>query len=264
MSKQNPGGRKAGAKPGASGRSSGAKVVGAASRGNGSGRGPLAAGIVVVLALAVVIGGYVYQHQRSAPVAGGVVAAQGVPVSTAGGAILVGAADAPVTLDVFEDAMCPVCAQFESRDGQEVATALEDGSVAVRYHLLNFLNASSASGDYSTRAAAAALAVARDGDGSALPEFHSALFSSDVQPRERGSSDLSNAQLADLAATFGVSQEAQDQISSGALVSEAAGAATASEQALTATGNQVATPTVLDGATKVEINDPSWLSSLTG
>lgn len=253
----------AGAARGSS-RSSGAAVVGAAAR-RGPSRTPLVAGAVVIVVLVVVIGGYLFQHSRSAPATGGaVVAAQDAPVTTDGGTVVVGRPDAPVTLDVYEDALCPVCAQFEQRDGASVAAALDDGSVQVRYHLLNFLNSRSASGDYSTRAAAAALAVARDGSGSAFPALHSALFLPTTQPREQGSSDLSNAQLADLAAEQGASAAAQEQISSGALVPEAVAAAQAGEQSLTASGNDVATPTILDGSTKVDISNPDWLQSLTG
>ncbi|GAB2920602.1 hypothetical protein GCM10027047_17500 [Rhodococcus aerolatus] len=244
-------------------RSRGASVVSAAAR-RGPSRTPFVAGVVVLVVLVVVIGGYLYQHSRSAPASGGVVAAQDVPVSTDGGTIVVGRTDAPVTLDVYEDALCPVCAQFEQRDGARVAAALDAGSIQVRYHLLNFLNSRSASGDYSTRAAAAALAVARDGSGSAFPEFHSALFLPTTQPKEQAATDLSNAQLADLAARQGASAAAQEQISSGSLVPEAAAAAQAGEQSLTASGNDVATPTILDGARKVDISNPGWLQSLTG
>lgn len=268
MSRKNPVGPKQNPprRPGGTGssRSSGAAVVGAAAR-RGPSRTPIVAGVVVLVVLVVVIGGYVFQHSRSAPATGGgVVAAQDVPVTTDGGTIVVGRPTAPVTLDVYEDALCPICAQLEQRDGAEVARALEAGSVQVRYHLLNFLDSRSASGDYSTRAAAAALAVARDGSGSAFPEMHAALFLPGTQPEEQASSDLSNAQLADLAARQGASAAAQQQISSGALVAEAGADAQSAEQALTATGNQVATPTILDGTTKVDISSPGWLQSLTG
>ena len=99
-----------------------------------------------------------------------------------------------LTLDIYEDALCPICAEFERQYGQQINQAIDNGTLAVNYHMLNFLNKSSFSGDYSSRAAAALLCVAQQSG--AQPgvylAFHSALFSSDHQPEEGGSSDLTN------------------------------------------------------------------------
>src|SRR5699024_1961744 len=97
-----------------------------------------------------------------------------------------------------------------------VNQAIDNGDLAVRYHMLNFLNRSSASGDYSTRAAGAALCVAETGDGELFSKFHSTLFQQGTQPRENGSSDLSNEQLADVAKQVGADDGVAQCISDGA------------------------------------------------
>lgn len=64
-----------------------------------------------------------------------------------------------------------------------------------------------------------------------------------------------------MAADVGV-HVGQQCISSGAMTADAQQASQAGQSALAASGNQVATPTVLDGGTKIDTNR-SWLSDLT-
>jgi len=158
----------------------------------------------------------------------------------------------------------PVCGQFEKIYGQELAQALDQGKVAVRYHLLDFLNPRSASKNYSTRAAAAALCVASDGDGAAYPKFHASLFSSGTQPKEGANTDLSDPQLAELARSAGASQAAQTCITSGGKMAAATAAAQAGTQQLAAAvgGDKVGTPTVLNGNKSVDVNNQDWITQI--
>lgn len=113
------------------------------------------------------------------------------PVSAVGpDGLVVGYADAPVTLDLYEDFMCPVCGYFESHSGAAVLQLAVDHKAKLRYHMLNFLDRSSAGTQYSTRAANAAACAADDG----LPfvRLHALLYAN--QPAE-GSSGLTNQQL---------------------------------------------------------------------
>jgi protein-disulfide isomerase len=244
------------------GGGSGRGVVTAA-RPTQSRRGTLVAAGAVVLVLAVVIGGVLYQRSRTAPVNDGYGSAQSAAVSVSNGVVRVGATDAPVTLDVYEDFLCPICSQFEGLYGQQVAQALDEGKVAVSYHMLDFLNSRSASKDYSSRAAGAAICVASDGTGSAFPAFHTALFATENQPKEGAGDDLSNDQLATLAGTAGASQSAQACIAAGDRTATAQAASKTGQDALQAAVGQVGTPTVLNGGTQVNINDRGWLTSLT-
>src|SRR5699024_1383901 len=112
---------------------------------------------------------------------------------------------------------CPVCAQFESAFGEDIGQAIDDGELTVRYRMVAFLDSRSASGDYSSRAFAALLALAdAAGDQPGLVlAFHRALFDPAVQPQERGSDDLSDGQLADLAGGLGAPADAVTAIADG-------------------------------------------------
>ena len=224
----------------------------------------LVAVAVLVLVAIVVIGGVLYQSNRSQPRVDGYGTAQKSTVQVADGVVRVGMPAAPVTIDLYEDFLCPVCGQFEKIYGQELAQALDQGKVAVRYHLLDFLNPRSASKSYSTRAAAAALCVASDGDGAAYPKFHASLFSGGTQPKEGASTDLSDPQLAELAKSAGASQAAQTCITSGGQMAAATAAAQAGTQQLAAAvgENKVGTPTVLSGNKSVDVNNQDWITQI--
>lgn len=255
------GGRKPGGK-GGRGSGAGHGIV-AAARPTQSRRGQLIAAGAVVLVLVVVIGGVLYERSQTGPVNDGYGSAQNARVSVGDGVVRVGATNAPVTLDVYEDFLCPICGQFEGLYGQQVAQAQDQGKVAVSYHFLDFLNPSSASKDYSSRAAGAALCVASDGDGSAFPAFHTVLFTTSNQPKEKADVDLTNAQLASLAGTAGASQAAQQCIAAGTRVSAAQAASQSGQSRLESVTGRVGTPTILNGTAQVNFNDRSWLTKLS-
>ncbi len=73
---------------------------------------------------------------------------------------------------------------------------MADKQLAVRYHLLNFLDDQSHSKNYSTRAVAASYCVAGQNDPKLYASFYSALFGSDFQPQENAASDRTDAELA--------------------------------------------------------------------
>ncbi|MBB3676257.1 DsbA family protein [Modestobacter versicolor] len=154
--------------------------------------GGVLAAAVLVVALIVVI---VVQTQRTSTSAD----AAAPPNTTDGGyAFAVGSADAPVTMDVYEDFQCPVCAQLESTAGSTIAELVDDGTVQVRYHGMAFLDRASST-EYSTRALNAAAVVAESGT-DAFRAFHELLFAN--QPEE-GSAGLSDDQLVEYATQAG-------------------------------------------------------------
>lgn len=216
--------------------------------------------VVALVAVAVVVGVFVNQ-QRVEPQNEGY-GTTTAPVSVADGVVRVGQPGAATTIDLYEDFQCPVCAQLERVYGQQLAQAMDEGRVAVRYHMLTFLNSRSASGNYSERAAGAALAVAGDGDGAAFAAFHTSLFTN--QPEEGGSTDLSDADLAGLARDAGASAAAVQAVTDGTTTQAAATAAAAGEQQLAAAlGTQsIGTPTVLRDGQQVNLNDSSWVTDL--
>lgn len=210
-------------------------------------------GVAIVVIAAVVIGGIIWSNND-----GGEQVDESQLTNTA---LAIGEETAPVTIDVFEDFLCPACGQFEASQGKQVLAAVDAKKLRVRYHMLNFLNKSSASGDYSTRAAAAFQCVADGGETQdVIKKFHTTLFEN--QPQELGSSDHTNKDLAKFAADAGASSNTQACISSGARVKKAEENAKAAQATLAkATGGQVSTPSVLHDGKLVTLNE-NWLTDL--
>lgn len=254
---------KSGSKP------SGARQsVAAARKSSGSNRTQLIIGAVaiVVIVVVIVIGLVLNKRETAVQSEGYGLSTQSVATETNGIVTVSKPGSTPeVSIDLYEDALCPICAEFERQFGQQINKAVDDGTLAVNYHMLDFLNKSSFSGDYSTRAAGALLCVAQQSGSQpgVYLGFHSALFAADNQPAESGSSDLTNDQLAALATSSGASAAA-DCISSGQNVAAAGDSATASSATLSqATGGTVATPTVVHNGAPVQLS-VSWLSDLLG
>jgi protein-disulfide isomerase len=168
----------------------------------------LIAGAVIIVGLVVaiaVVGLNSSKGDKATPVstAGPMVTPKG---ATTDGALVTGKADAPVTLDVYLDYMCPYCGQFERANGAEIARLVTDGTVHLKLHPLAFLDRASNGTQYSTRAANAIATTADRSPDSLLP-FNNALYGN--QPEE-GSSGLTDAQIADVALKAGVPQSTVD------------------------------------------------------
>lgn len=247
----------------------GRQSVAAARSSSSNNRTQLIIGAIAIAVIAiVVIGGVIFTQQQSAVQGDGYGSSNNsVASANADGVVNVvtPGANPKVTIDIYEDALCPICAQFEKQFGQQINQAIDDGTLSVNYHMLTFLDPKSFTGTYSTRAAAALLCVAQD-DGSQpglYLKYHNALFNPDNQPEESGTSDLSNEQLATLATGVGASSGTATCISTGANVSAAEASSTTSTATLSkATGGQVGTPTVVkDGAPVPELS-VDWLTNL--
>lgn len=165
----------------------------------------IASGITGIALVAVVGAGIGIQAARipaaTGPVPAGVSLADGVTV---------GQASAPVTLDLYEDPQCPVCAQFEAQVGPQISTWVAAGTVKVHYHVISFLDAQSST-RYSSRAANALYAAAGVSP-TAFASLHQTLYAQ--QPAE-GSAGLTEDKLVQLAEQAGASG-AEQQIRSGA------------------------------------------------
>ncbi|BCB84913.1 hypothetical protein Psuf_022260 [Phytohabitans suffuscus] len=103
----------------------------------------------------------------------------------------------PVTIDVYEDFICPACRQFEQQSGGTIDQLVSEGKVTVVYHPVAFLDRASST-DYSTRASAASGAAA---EGGKFREYAKALFAQ--QPAE-GSAGLSDDQLIQIGRSVGL------------------------------------------------------------
>jgi protein-disulfide isomerase len=145
---------------------------------------------VAALVIAGLAGWGVYASQRS----GSVVPP---PNATATSGISVG--DGPVTLDVYEDYMCPHCKEFETRSGATLDQLVAQHKAKVNYHTLAFLDASSTT-NYSTRSAAAAACA---DEGGKFRDYAKALFAR--QPAE-GGPGLSDGELISVGTSVGLNE----------------------------------------------------------
>lgn len=119
----------------------------------------------------------------SAPTSTAGDAASTTPGELDGYSIFVGEPDAPTTVTVYEDLQCPACASFESELGDDLAEAVDEGSVRMDYRLVSFLDGASTN-DYSSRALNAALVVLDKAGVDAFRAFHDDLYAD--QPAEGG------------------------------------------------------------------------------
>jgi protein-disulfide isomerase len=122
------------------------------------------------------------------------------PVNIRDSAFAVGAADAPVTLELYYDYMCPACGAFEHTNSGDLTRLIEDGVLRVRLHVMSFLDPMSQGTEYSTRAANAYATVV-DRAPARVWDFHTALYQH--QPAE-GTEGLSDDELAEIATEAGV------------------------------------------------------------
>jgi protein-disulfide isomerase len=153
--------------------------------------GAVVAAIAVVAAVVVVI---VVQSARTSTSADAP-----VPPNATDGMIVLGSASAPVTVDLYEDLQCPICAHYEAENGDTLAQYVADGTIQLRYHPMAFLD-SSANQNYSTRALNAAAVVLGAKGAEAFKEFHDTLYAH--QPPESGPG-LTDDQLIEFAAQAG-------------------------------------------------------------
>lgn len=178
-----------------------AKAV-AAARAKKADRNKVIVGVVVVAVIAIlVIGGVLITR----PSGNEQVAQKPISVKTSefeakreGGMVVAGKQDAPVTIDVYEDFLCPACGQFEEIYGKKIEDAVKQGQLKVNYHPLPFLNKASNPPGYSQDAANAALCSVDSGK---FPSYHSTLFAN--QPEE-GGRGYDNDKLIDIGKQVGI------------------------------------------------------------
>ena len=222
---------------------------------------------VVVVAVVGAVLGFVHPWEQSTPTAATMTMPapppDAVELRVLDDGVSIGSAAAPITIDVFNEPMCPPCGSFIRSFASDIDTAVNNKKLAVRYHLLNFLDDKSHSKNYSTRAVADTYCVAGQNDPKVYTAFYSGLFASNFQPQEGAAEDRTDSELAQLAKTAGVDANAIACIKSGDDVGTAK--AKAASAATTLSGfNASGTPFVWDGNKSVNYQDPGWLTRLIG
>ncbi|WP_436494247.1 thioredoxin domain-containing protein [Actinokineospora sp. HUAS TT18] len=242
----------------------------AAARAVGPDRSKIILGVVAVVLIAgAVIGGVIYtNNQKNATQDKSIKVATvsiDAPVKRDGGVIEVGKDIAKATLDVYEDFLCPICAQFEHQFAPAIEGKIADGTLKVRYHVVNLLNNRSDPEGYSTDSANAALLAADEGK---FLSFHKSLF--EDQPAE-GARGWTKDQLIELGKAVGLTSPAfADGVRSGkydSLVSSEYQKARTDPALQQDFGNGqkgFGTPTLATGGKPIDTSDPNWLDKLTG
>ena len=179
------------------------------------------------------------------------------PVAVDGVVVTAGQASAPVTIDVYEDFLCPFCERFETRNADDLTAAMNEGKVKVNYHALNILDARTTPPGYSTLAANAALCAVPAG---IWPAYHARLFAE--QPAE-GSAGLTAAQLSNIGTELGAgSAFTQCVEGNGNAAAITAATEAASANPALQTDGQFGTPTIAVGGHKIDVSDSDWLQAV--
>jgi protein-disulfide isomerase len=216
-------------------------------------RGKVAAIVAAVLVVLTVVV-YVVLSRNSGPPTP---RASSYPVAVDGVVVVAGQPTAPVTIDVYEDFLCPYCERLEARSGPDITTALNEGKLKVNYHALDILANRTDPPGYSTLAANAALCAVPAG---IWPAYHERLFGE--QPAE-GSAGLSVAELTKIGTDLGAGPDFGTCVAGNAnapAISAASEAAVANP-ALQTEG-QFGTPTVAVGGRKIDVSGSDWLQTV--
>jgi protein-disulfide isomerase len=133
------------------------------------------AGVVVAIAL-IIAGGYLINSMRDTTVKG-----SDIPPAGSQYGLTIGPASAPHQVVVYEDFLCPYCAEFEKKTHDQLAQLADQGTVQVEYRPIVFLGRA---GPYSARSTLMWwLVMQHDGDDVAK-KFHDLLYAN--QPSEQG------------------------------------------------------------------------------
>ncbi|WP_030058379.1 MULTISPECIES: DsbA family protein, partial [Streptomyces] len=107
-----------------------------------------------------------------------------------GTVITYGKADAPHTMEVYEDFRCPICKHFEAANGDTVKKLTEDGQIKVEFHLAAFLDKNL--GGKGSRTALAAAGAALNEGVDKFKQFHDVLYANQPDEREDGFGDVNH------------------------------------------------------------------------
>src|SRR5246127_794754 len=205
---------------------------------------PIAATVVVVLLLVGVVY-WVMSHKKQSATGEG----DTVRVTSSKLVTQPGTNNPKAVVAFYEDFLCPACGNFERTFGPTVSRLIDIGAIAADYSMVSILD-NQKNQNYSSRAGAAALCVA-DESIDAFRRFHTALYSTGIQPDERGKSFPDNAKLIEIAREAGVVGKVPNCINSGKYISKVTGEAAAAHIS--------ATPTIKINGDTYEPSNPDAL-----
>lgn len=161
--------------------------------------------VVVIFAVALV--SYILVTKEDKPAEG---EAKSIRVASSDLITEEGSSEPKAVLSLYEDFLCPACANFEKTFGPTINALIDSGAVAADYYMVSILDRQ---GDgYSTRAANAAYCVA-DADKEAFRRFHAALYAQ--QPPEGVGPFPDEERLTEIARQAGVAGDVPQCIENG-------------------------------------------------
>ncbi|MEU7554559.1 thioredoxin domain-containing protein [Streptomyces sp. NPDC044571] len=146
----------------------------------------VAVGVLAVLGVIGAVGYAVVQFNKPGEWEKAADAELVAPKNTTGDngtTIVLGKADAKKTLELYEDARCPVCSQFEQNVGPQIKKDLDAGKYKIQYVGATFLD--KAFGGSGSKNALSALGAALNVSPEAFLEYKSALYSKENHPEEK-------------------------------------------------------------------------------
>ncbi len=176
--------------------------------------------IVVIFAVALV-GYIVISHDKKTSST----AQRAIRVTTSKLVTKDGSKDPKAVVSFYEDFLCPACGNFERNFGPTVSKMIDSGAIAADYYMTGLLSRPQ-NQEYSSRAGNAAYCVA-DESVDAFRRFHTALYTTSIQPSETGTTFPDNAKLTEIARESGVVGKVPDCIRDGKYTAMVDGLATA-------------------------------------
>ncbi|WP_058234892.1 DsbA family protein [Devriesea agamarum] len=171
----------------------------------------ITAGVIIALAIVSGIGYAIYRSvEPDKPVTPPPGIAQGASYLELGP----GEGSGKPVVDVYVDFMCPACGAFTHASGPDLQKVVANNEATVRFHPRTFLNRMSTTGDFSSRAANAAVCVYADNKANYM-KFDELMFAN--QPPE-GSAGLPNKQITDLATQAGAGPKVAECIADGTYI----------------------------------------------
>ena len=167
------------------------------------------------------------------------------------------AKDGTPTADLYEDYSCPYCAELAEATDGDMLKAVEDGKLIVDIHPLNFLDRGNPDG-HSTKAGAAALAVAQDGTATEYWNYRALLM--------RDQADIwgkwDDAKFAEAARALNVPENAVTEISEGKDLDEMRTIGAQNAEKLKSETGRVSSPRVIvDGKDVEDISN--WVAEVS-
>ncbi|WP_062972713.1 DsbA family protein [Nocardia flavorosea] len=158
--------------------------------------------LVAVLLVGAAVGAGLLARNAMAETIPGTAAAVGSgsgPANVlADGAVRIGEPDAEVTVRVVMDLQCPFCKAFEDANGKVLEDAVRDGTAAVEYSVISFLDRASTT-EYSSRAGNASFCVANSG----LDSYQAWLAEMFAEQPAEGGAGLPDSELIAIAESTG-------------------------------------------------------------